>query len=96
MTVRESRIHRDEIPCNVTVIAKLSGSQKASKCICKDRIIETWQGDVFTNLVEIISYEENIRLAYRNIKAYLDKIKPNKSQLDKINKLRVLAGNTAI
>ena len=30
------------------------------------------------------------------IQAYLDKIKPNKSQLDKINKLRVLAGNTAI
>ena len=26
------------------------------------------QGDVFTNLVEIISSEENIRLAYRNIK----------------------------
>ena len=30
------------------------------------------------------------------IQAYLDKIKPNKSQLDKINKLRVLAGNPAI
>lgn len=30
------------------------------------------------------------------IQAYLDKIKPDKSQLDKINKLRVLAGNTAI
>ena len=30
------------------------------------------------------------------IQAYLDKIKPNKSQLDKINKLRVLAGNSAI
>lgn len=30
------------------------------------------------------------------IRAYLDKIKPNKSQFDKINKLRVLAGNTAI
>ncbi len=30
------------------------------------------------------------------IQAYLDKIKPNKSQLDKINKLRMLAGNTAI
>lgn len=30
------------------------------------------------------------------IQAYLNKIKPNKSQLDKINKLRMLAGNTAI
>ncbi len=30
------------------------------------------------------------------IQAYLNKIKPDKSQLDKINKLRVLAGNTAI
>ncbi|MCM1298960.1 MAG: group II intron reverse transcriptase/maturase [Firmicutes bacterium] len=30
------------------------------------------------------------------IQAYLDKIKPNKSQLEKINKLRVLADNTAI
>lgn len=30
------------------------------------------------------------------IQAYLDKIKPNKSQLEKINKLRVLAGNPAI
>ena len=30
------------------------------------------------------------------IRAYLDKIKPDKSQLDKINKLRMLAGNTAI
>jgi len=30
------------------------------------------------------------------IQAYLNKIKPNKSQLDKINKLRMLAGNSAI
>lgn len=30
------------------------------------------------------------------IQAYLDKIKPSKTQLDKINKLRVLAGNSAI
>ena len=30
------------------------------------------------------------------IRTYLDKIKPNKSQLEKINKLRVLAGNSAI
>lgn len=30
------------------------------------------------------------------IKAYLDKIKPDKTQLDKINKLRMLAGNAAI
>ena len=30
------------------------------------------------------------------IQAYLEKIKPDKSQLDKINKLRVLAGNPAI
>ena len=30
------------------------------------------------------------------IQAYLNKIKPNKSQLDKINKLRMLAGNPAI
>lgn len=30
------------------------------------------------------------------VQAYVDKIKPNKSQLEKINKLRVLAGNPAI
>lgn len=30
------------------------------------------------------------------IKAYLDKVKPDKSQLDKINKFRILAGNPAI
>ncbi len=30
------------------------------------------------------------------IQAYLNKIKPDKSQLEKINKLRMLAGNTAI
>ncbi len=30
------------------------------------------------------------------IQAYLDKVKPDKSQLDKINKLRMLAGNLAI
>lgn len=30
------------------------------------------------------------------IQAYLDKIKPDKSQLDKINKLRMLAGISAI
>ncbi len=30
------------------------------------------------------------------IQAYLDKVKPNKSQLEKINKFRILAGNTAI
>ena len=30
------------------------------------------------------------------IQVYLDKIKPNKFQLDKINKLRMLVGNTAI
>ena len=30
------------------------------------------------------------------IQAYLDKIKPNKSQLEKINKLRVFSGNSAI
>ena len=34
--------------------------------------------------------------APETIQAYLNKIKPNKSQLDKINKLRVLVGNTAI
>ncbi len=30
------------------------------------------------------------------IQAYLNKIKPNKSQLEKVNKLRMLAGNYAI
>ena len=30
------------------------------------------------------------------IQAYLDKVKPDKSQLEKINKFRILAGNTAI
>ena len=30
------------------------------------------------------------------IQAYLDKVKPNKSQLEKINKFRILAGNPAI
>lgn len=36
---------------------------------CFDKLYaKSKQGDVFTNLVEIISSEENIRLAYRNIK----------------------------
>ena len=36
---------------------------------CFDRLYaKSKQGDVFTNLIEIISSEENIRLAYRNIK----------------------------
>lgn len=36
---------------------------------CFDKLYaKSKQGDVFTNLMEIISSEENIRLAYRNIK----------------------------
>lgn len=36
---------------------------------CFDNLyVKSKQGDVFTNLMEIISSEENIRLAYRNIK----------------------------
>ncbi len=36
---------------------------------CFDKLyLKSKQGDVFTNLMEIISSEENIRLAYRNIK----------------------------
>ena len=36
---------------------------------CFDKLYaKSKQGDVFTNLIEIISSEENIRLAYRNIK----------------------------
>ncbi len=33
---------------------------------------------------------------FETIQAYLVKVKPNKSQLEKINKFRILAGNTAI
>lgn len=40
--------------------------------ICKDYFDDLYakskQGEVFTNLMEIISNEDNIRLAYRNIK----------------------------
>lgn len=108
-----------------------------------DMYAKSRQGEVFTNLMELISSEENIRLAcavtgkvlcideihchhkkpisqggtdeYKNlvivhidvhrlihavkpetIQAYLIKIKPNKSQLNKINKFRILAGNPAI
>ena len=36
---------------------------------CFDKLYaKSKQGEVFTNLIEIISSEENIRLAYRNIK----------------------------
>ncbi len=36
---------------------------------CFDKLYaKSKQGDVFTNLMDIISSEENVRLAYRNIK----------------------------
>lgn len=54
--------------------------------------------DEYNNLV--IVHKDVHRLIHavksNTIQAYLDKIKPNKSQLDKINKFRMSAGNPAI
>ncbi len=54
--------------------------------------------DEYKNLIIVhIDVHKLIHAAKpETIQAYLDKIKPNKSQLDKINKLRMLAGNPAI
>ncbi len=48
---------------------KLRHSEYYDLQSCFDELYaKSKQGDVFTNLIEIISSEENIRLAYRNIK----------------------------
>ena len=48
---------------------KLRHSEYYGLQSCFDELYaKSKQGDVFTNLIEIISSEENIRLAYRNIK----------------------------
>lgn len=54
--------------------------------------------DEYKNLVILHSDVHRLIHAVRKetIQSYLDKIKPTKSQLDKINKLRMLAGNPAI
>ncbi len=54
--------------------------------------------DEYKNLVIIHADVHRLIHAVKpeTIQAYLNKIKPNKSQLDKINKFRILAGNTAI
>ncbi len=50
---------------------------------CFDKLYtKSKQGDVFTNLIEIISSEENIRLAYRNIKRNLGS---HTSGVDRLN-----------
>lgn len=54
--------------------------------------------DKYKNLI-IIHKDIHILIHATNketIQTYLNKIKPDRSQLDKINKFRVLAGNTAI
>ena len=54
--------------------------------------------DNYKNLV--IVHDDIHRLIHatkpETIKTYIDKVKPNKSQLEKINKLRILAGNPVI
>lgn len=54
--------------------------------------------DEYKNLVIIHADVHRLIHAVKpeTIQAYLNKIKPNESQLDKINKFRILAGNTAI
>ncbi len=54
--------------------------------------------DEYKNLIIVHIYVHKLIHATKpeTIQAYLDKIKPDKSQLDKINKLRMLAGNPAI
>ena len=54
--------------------------------------------DEYNNLVIVHKYVHILIHAVKSetIKAYLDKLKPDKSQLDKINKFRILAGNPAI
>ena len=53
----------------MTKNAKLRHSEYYDTQNCFDELYaKSKQGDVFTNLIEIISSEENIRLAYRNIK----------------------------
>ena len=53
----------------MTKNAKLRHSEYYDTQDCFDKLYaKSKQGDVFTNLMEIISSEENIRLAYRNIK----------------------------
>ena len=48
---------------------KLRHSEYYDLQYCFDKLYaQSKQGDVFTNLMELISSEENIRLAYRNIK----------------------------
>ena len=56
---------------------------------CFDKLYaKSKQGDVFTNLMEIISSEENIRLAYRNIKR-----NPG-SQTSGVDKLKGISKNS--
>ena len=53
----------------MTKNAKLRHSEYYDLQDCFDELYaKSKQGDVFTNLMKIISSEENIRLAYRNIK----------------------------
>lgn len=54
--------------------------------------------DEYNNLVIVHTNVHKLIHAVKRItiQAYLEKIKPNKSQLDKINKLRMLAGNPVI
>ena len=53
----------------MTKNARLRHSEYYDTQDCFDKLYaKSKQGDVFTNLMEIISSEENIRLAYRNIK----------------------------
>ena len=54
--------------------------------------------DEYRNLVIVHKDVHKLIHAVKSdtINAYLEKLKPNKSQLDKINKFRILAGNPAI
>ena len=62
---------------------KLRHSEYYDSQDCFDNLYaKSKQGDVFTNLVEIISSEENIRLAYRNIKHNLGS---NTSGVDRLS-----------
>lgn len=58
---------------------------------------DSGRGKIFNNLMPLIESEENIRLAYRNIKRnYLSQLQLTYKQKAKLNKLRQLANMQAI
>ncbi len=66
-------------------------------CQHKKPISQGGTGEYKNLIIVHIDIHKRIHAAKpETIQAYLDRIKPDKSQLDKINNLRMLVGNTAI